>query len=74
MKPSHILEPTVRAAINEDFCLFLVFKAGHPGLDSDIDPLHNPDWRRSRMELEIRLLQKAKEHLILLRQNWELYK
>jgi hypothetical protein len=67
----HIYSRTVREVLVSDFRLFLIFAAKHPGHDPDIDPTHNPDWRKARVGLELELLHESRMHLERMRQIWQ---
>ena len=62
-----ILNPSVQKTLSENFELFLIFSQKHPGLDSDIEPIHNKSWVCGRQKLEEELLETSSKTLDQLR-------
>jgi len=61
------LNPDVANELRHNFALWLVYSSLYHGVgyDADIEPLHNPDWCKSRAALEVELLDTAKQRLLL---------
>ena len=67
------LNKDVADELRHNFELWLVFSALYhgTGYDEEIDPLHNPDWCKTRALYEIDLLNAAKQHLQKFRNTFE---
>jgi len=58
-----VLNPKVRKELKGNPALFAIFRKIHGGYDSDIDPLHNPDYKETAAKEEEEALEQAKQHL-----------
>jgi len=67
---NQVLNLTVRERLVQDLELMLIFSQKHPGLDPDIDPTHNSDWRISRQKEEQQLLELCVEAVSLMREEY----
>lgn len=57
------LNKDVEKILLQDFRLFLIYRENNSPYDSEIDPLHNPDWVRDRQKQEIVNLESARKKL-----------
>ena len=64
-----VVNSEVHAALKGNFELFLVYINLADTIDSDIDPVHNPDWRDSRARKEAQWLTDAQNRLNDLRRQ-----
>jgi hypothetical protein len=62
-----LVNTEVREVLKRDFGLFLVFFSRFSGIDSDLDPTHNPDWVARRKKEEMARLKETQKEFSALK-------
>jgi len=58
-----VLNPKVRDELKGNPALFAVYRKIRGGYDSEVHPLHNPDYKEAAAKKEEEFLEQAKQHL-----------
>lgn len=61
----------VEKELKENFHLYSLWRMKYNLIDSDIDPVHNPDWCEKQSEREVNRLAELKARLNDLKRLWD---